>query len=389
MNMMHKIYIIAGEPSGDALGADLMQGLRAQFPGCVFYGIGGLHMEKAGLQSLFPMSELSIMGLFEIIPHLFHIRKRIQQTVDHIISIKPDVLVTIDSSGFTHRVIKKVKYAIIKNHHQYIPAVHLAAPPVWAWRPWRAKSISKFIDHLLCLFPFEPAYFIPHGMKATFVGHPVIARIKELKLKQHDLQINSQKSILILPGSRISEIKMLLPIFIEAAQQLNTYEKKDFTLVTLPHLKDVVASYIPDDLNIRIVTDAADKEMTFLTAHSAIAASGTVSLELAAFGVPHLVAYKTSYLTGILLKLLVKIPYVALPNIIAKSLIVPELLQQNCTSQKIFQAFLEIDHDAQKRSLQKVCEALYPGGGMPIAARCAHIIEENIHDKTSHQHSKA
>jgi lipid-A-disaccharide synthase len=168
-----KIYIIAGEASGDQIGAHLMAALKERHSSYTFYGIGGDKMKNAGLTSLFPMRELSIMGLAEIIPHIRHIFKRIKQTVTHIISVQPDILITIDSSGFTHRVIKRVKKQIKQRNLSYIPSVHYAAPPVWAWRPWRAKSVAKFLDHLLCLYPFEPPYFTKYGLKATFIGHPI------------------------------------------------------------------------------------------------------------------------------------------------------------------------------------------------------------------------
>lgn len=374
-----QIYIIAGEASGDQIGAKLMAALKERDVSYEFHGIGGDKMQAAGLQSLFPMQELSIMGLAEIVPHIRRIFKRIKQTVDHVIETQPDVLITIDSSGFTHRVIKRVKKQIIKQNLPYIPSVHYAAPPVWAWRPWRAKSVAKFLDHLLCLYPFEPPYFTKHGLKATFVGHPITE--KNITIEHNEG--GTDENILILPGSRLSEINLLLPTFLEVAQKIHSHKKCQFLLPTLPHLIDRINPLIPQNLPVKLTTDLTEKELFFQKATSAIAASGTVSLELAHYHIPHIIAYKASSITAFLLKILIKTRYVALPNILANKHIVPELLQENCRAETIYKAFQEIDAKNQRKALKEVFEKLYcKQKDLTPSQYAAQIIENLINEQS-------
>lgn len=375
-----KIYIIAGEASGDQIGAHLMEALKKSHTSYQFYGIGGDQMKSAGLQSLFPMCELSIMGLAEIIPHIRRIMKRIKQTVRHIIDTQPDILITIDSSGFTHRVIKHVKKQIKKHKHPYIPAVHYAAPPVWAWRPWRAKSVAKFLDHLLCLYPFEPPYFTKHGLKATFIGHP----ITEKNVTTHQNDDGNTENILLLPGSRTSEIEALLPIFLKVAQKIYDNQKCQFLLPTLPHLQKKIESVMPPSLPVHVTSNLMKKAAFFQMANSAIAASGTVSLELAQYNIPHLIAYKTSAITAFLVKILIKTPFVALPNILANKYIVPELLLKDCNSQNIYHTFQTMNRENQKKALKEVFKKLYcKHKGVSPSQYAAQIIEELINEQNN------
>lgn len=375
----NKIYIIAGEASGDQIGAKLMWALKERDASYEFYGIGGDNMQAAGLKSDFPMQELSIMGLAEIIPHIRRIVKRIKQTVSHIIAVQPVILITIDSSGFTHRVIKRVKKQIKRLNLPYIPSVHYAAPPVWAWRPWRAKSVAKFLDHLLCLYPFEPPYFTKHGLKTTFVGHP----ITENHITIDNQTDNKEKKILILPGSRTSEIKLLLPTFLEVAQKIYSHQKCQFLLPTLPHLIDNVKAIIPKGLPVQVTTDFIEKDKMFKKANSAIAASGTVSLELAQYQIPHVIAYKASTITAFLLKILVKTRFVALPNILAHKYIVPELLQGHCRTENIHEAFQGIDTNSQRKALKEVFETLYcKQNDLTPSQYAAQIIENLINEQS-------
>lgn len=339
---MTKIYVIAGESSGDLLGSYLLKDLKD----CEVLGIGGPLMQKEGLKSLFPMEELSIMGIWEIIPHIRKILRRIKETVKDILEQNPDVLVTIDSPGFCYRVIKAVK-----RKNPDIPALHYVAPSVWAWRANRAQKVAKFLDHLFCLFPFEPPYFTEHGLKATFVGHPLTQNTV------HKQQQNGN-NILLLPGSRVSEIKALLPIFINVAKKiLEITPDAEFYLPTLPHLKALVESLIPKDFKVYITIDG--KQHYFEIANRAIAASGTVSLELAQYQIPHVIAYKASFLTWLILKALVKTPYVSLPNILSGTMIVPECLQNDCNADKIYESFIQIDDLKQEKALKKAFNRLY------------------------------
>ena len=237
----YTVFLSAGEPSGDFLGSQLMKALKKQLGANVtFVGLGGSLMAAEGLPSLFPIEELSIMGLAEIIPHIRRIRNRIQETVEAIETIRPDVVVTIDSPGFNFRVGKRLKKRI-----KSIPLVHYVAPSVWAWRPKRAHAVAQFLDHLLVVFPFEPPYFLKEGLPTTFVGHPVV----ELGLeKLHDPtfrtrhEIGAQAPILtLLPGSRRGEISRLLPVFQETVVKLQQrYPDLQVVIPTLPHLVDQI-----------------------------------------------------------------------------------------------------------------------------------------------------
>ncbi|MBU6475282.1 MAG: lipid-A-disaccharide synthase, partial [Alphaproteobacteria bacterium] len=233
-----RIFLIAGEASGDFLGASLMRALRAKCPeGVEFAGIGGNLMREAGLESLFPMEELSVMGLAEVLPRLFKILRRIKQTATAIAQSKPDAVVTIDSPDFCFRVVKKVKAKDAAT-----PCIHYVAPSVWAWRPGRAKKVARFLDHILTLLPFEPPYFEAHDLAATFVGHPIVEKLSsrgdgDRFRKKYDIDA-AQKILCLLPGSRMSELSRLLERFTKATD-IVLRDRPDLLVVvpTLPHLK--------------------------------------------------------------------------------------------------------------------------------------------------------
>lgn len=329
--MTKRIFIIAGEASGDFLGAQLLQSLRNLHPACEIAGIGGQQMQAQGLSSLFPMADISLYGLFELIPHLFKVLKRIKQTKEALLAFKPDVLVTIDSPGFCFRIAKYAKQL-------GIPVVHYVAPSVWAWRTGRAKKLAKkvAVDHLLCLLPFEPPYFTCHGLPATFVGHPVT----EIELPsdawfRESIGISREATLVcLLPGSRKSELRNLLKIFLEAVEKLPLNRRIEVILPTLPHLLPLIEPIIKNArIPIKIVTSLQQKWQAFMQSSIALAASGTVSLELAYAGVPQVIAYKVSTLTYWIAKCLIKTKYVSLVNILSKQMIVPEYLQNQCNAE--------------------------------------------------------
>ncbi len=325
--MTRKIFLIAGEASGDILGASLMQDLRtAGFDGA-FCGVGGAEMEAQGLQSLFPMSDLSVMGVAEVVSHLPLILKRLDETVTAIKKENPDILVTIDSPDFCLRVAKKIKKAAPQ-----IKIVHMVAPTVWAWRPGRAKKIAKFLDGLMCLFPFEPRYFKPHGLKAEFVGHPLAAQIKpaDKGIFYKKYSLDSEKPILcLLPGSRRREIESLWPVFVETFHRVHSYVPDLQVVVpTLPHLIEKFG--VPHDRMV-FITAREDKYAAMQAATVALHASGTVALELALCGTPMVTAYKISPFSAWIGKKLLKTKFVNLVNILTNQPIVPEMLQENCT----------------------------------------------------------
>ena len=356
-----RIFLIAGESSGDFLGAGLMRALKAQHPDTEFTGVGGSRMTEEGLRSLFPMEELSVMGLAEVLPKLFHILSRIKQTASEILTMKPDAVITIDSPDFCFRVLKKVK-ARNKN----IPCIHYVAPSVWAWRPGRARKVSRFLDHLLTLLPFEPPYFEKHGLAATFVGHPIVERLSRRgdsnRFRKKYNITESQKILCLLPGSRMSELSRLLEKFSVATDAV-LRERPDMMVVvpTLPHLKKYIQEFFTGKgINPLVIDQEEDKFDCFAASAVAVAASGTVSLELALTDTPHIIAYRLSPLSGLIAKWMIKTPYANLVNILLDRPLVPELLQEQCQPVKIRQKTFELldNKTARTEQLRGFREAL-------------------------------
>lgn len=325
------VYMIAGEASGDILGAGIMKQLKAKAGHDLrFSGIGGDLMTTEGLTTLFPMETLSVMGVWEVLPRIPDLLARIKQVVRDIEEKQPDILVTIDSPDFCFRVAKSVKQRGISK----MPIVHDVAPSVWAWRPGRAKKIAKFLDHLLALLPFEPPYFEKEGLACTFTGHPVmeneaLRKADGARFRAENGIAANEKLLCVLPGSRHSELSRMLPVFRQALEKLKA-ENQGLRLVTVtfPHLREVIEKAF-DGLGAVIKT--TQKYDAFAAADAALATSGTVALELAAVGTPSVIGYRMSAVNGFLAKLLVKGKYAGLPNIILDAPVMPELLLENCT----------------------------------------------------------
>lgn len=336
---MTKIYFIAGEASGDQLGGSVMQGLKAiagPSDTLHFSGIGGQQMSAQGLASLFPMTDLSIMGLVEVIKHFPLLYKRFHQTVDNILEINPDVLVTIDAPDFGLRVARK-----IRKLRPQIRLVHYVAPTVWAWRPGRAKKIAGFLDGLICLFPFEPTYFTRHGLQAAFVGHPLSHEIQPVTPEQkrefcqkHGL--NPDGPILcVLPGSRRREIDSLLPVISESVQRLKRQiPGLQIIIPTLPHLVEQLKP-LAGLAHLFVPNSQAEKFTAFAVSTAALHASGTVALELALCGTPMVTIYKMNTLTAWIAKRVIKTPFANLVNILLQREVVPELLQEKANPDSI------------------------------------------------------
>jgi lipid-A-disaccharide synthase len=357
-----RVYIVAGEASGDFLGANLIKALKEKDPSLCFSGVGGDLMAGQGVSSLFPMQHISLMGIAEIIPHVPRLLKRINQTVQHVIETHPSVIVTIDSPGFCLRVVKKLRHLGIRT-----PVIHYVAPSVWAWRPKRAKRLADLVDHLLTLFPFEPPYFTKHGLDTTFVGHPLLETPMPKVLKD-------KNAILLLPGSRLGEVTRHWPVFIEAAQMLlQRFPNIQFYTPTFEHLLPFLTTYTPDGLPVHFSLTQDAKNQAFQKASMALAASGTVSLELARALVPMVVAYKVSPLTYFALKHLVHTPYACLVNILLQKPLVPELLQHTCTPTHLYEAMVSVMDDGAKQTdgLSQAVELLSPPQEKPsmVAAR--------------------
>ncbi|MFL1781117.1 Lipid-A-disaccharide synthase [Candidatus Hepatincolaceae symbiont of Richtersius coronifer] len=343
------IYLIVGENSGDLSASKIMERLKIRLPNVKFMGIGGPLMEKQGLNSLFPMAEIAIMGLLEVIPKIFKIKKLIQATVDNIKEIKPNLIITVDSLGFNKRVAIKVK-----KENLNIPLVHFIAPSVWAWKPKRAKVMAGIYDYLLCLFAMEIPYFEKEGLPTFFVGHPIIESgadkgeaknfldkylpqdVNNLKNKNY-LEKTDKKYLLLMPGSRTTEVSRLLPIFVQSVEAIKiNFPNLKIILPTVPHLKNYLDNYISlNNLNYLVVTEQADKYDAFQLASLAIVASGTVTLELALAKVPTIVAYRVNPITSFIARFLIKIKYASIINIIANKEIIKEYIQRNCKVKNI------------------------------------------------------
>lgn len=317
-----------------------------------FQGIGGDAMKAQGLQSLFPMEELSLMGIVSILSDLPNLLRRLRFTVQTIREMKPDIVVTIDAPEFSLRVMKR-----LHKMDQKPRLIHYVAPTVWAWRAGLAKKVAGFLDHLLCIYPFEGPYFEKHGLKTTFVGHPIAKETLPKMSRSPDL-------LCVLPGSRRSEVELLLPVFKETIEILRkTLPNLKVVIPTVPSVEAAVRQHVQawsGDVHV-VVGEKARKE-AFQTSYVALAASGTVALQLSAAGLPFVIAYKVNTMNAWLVKLLVKTPWACMVNILLafqkygalqKDKVsvpwIPEFLQENCTPEKLAPALLNLFKDTQAR----------------------------------------
>ena len=328
---MTLIYLVAGEQSGDALGGRLITALRAARPDLQFAGVGGPQMAAAGLASLFPIHELAVMGLLEVLPRLRRIAGLLRQTEADIRARRPDVVVTIDSPGFTLRLLHRLRDSGLRR-------VHYVAPQVWAWREGRVKHYPGLWDRLLCLLPFEPAFFARHGLEARFVGHPVIESGVDsgdsTRFRQKFGVAAESPILLVLPGSRRSEVSRLLPVFGETLVRL--VQQVPGLVPVVPVASAVAGSVIAGtrDWPVQplIVTDLGDKHDAYAAAAAALTKSGTSTLELALADVPMVVAYRVHPLTAWIVRRSVKVQYAAIVNLLLGRMAVPEFIQQDCTA---------------------------------------------------------
>jgi len=373
-----RVFLIAGEASGDKLGAALMAGLKTLAPDVEFLGVGGDGMQAAGMTSLFAMDELSVMGLVEILPKYRQLKRRISETAAAVVAAKPDVLITIDSPDFCLRVAKKVKA------RADIRTVHYVAPSVWAWRPGRAVRMARHIDQVLALLPFEPPLMEAAGMRCDFVGHPVVSEpsvIQKAKLdfrKVHGL--GGEPVILVLPGSRRGEVSRLAPVFGAALRPVLDVHPGARVLVPAAgavagDVRDAVTHWpgnpvILDPRELPVEQAEMRKRTAFTVADVALAASGTVSLELAAAGTPSVIAYDMNWLTWQIMSRMAKIDTVTLTNLVSETRAVPEFLGPACQPLPIGAALLALLDQPQLRerqieAMQQTMKALGAGGDAP------------------------
>ena len=354
-----KIFIIAGEDSGDKLGSAIMDSLIAATDDSLnFVGIGGIGMTSRGLRSLFPMSELSVMGFIEIASQYTKLKKRINETVFSILHEKPDILLTIDAPEFCFRVAKKIKLI-----NKDIPIAHYVAPTVWAWRPGRAKNISNFIDHILALFPFEPPYFRDVEINCDFVGHPIVSEniadadsITEFK---KEFSITDEPIILCLPGSRKAEIDRLMPVFGKTLDRFsNILPDARFILPSTPDVYEyskIYLEHMPKDLvfltpeKFGLEKYLQFKKASFKISCLALAASGTVSLELAANNTPMVIGYDMNFFSRNIVGLMLKTDTVNLVNLITGNRSIPECIGSNFNCDNLFLEMVRVYSNSQSQ----------------------------------------
>ncbi|MEN0075254.1 MAG: lipid-A-disaccharide synthase [Paracraurococcus sp.] len=380
---MTLVYLLAGEASGDLLGARLMAALRRHRPGIAFAGIGGERMQEEGLRSLFPMRELSLMGLLEVVPKLRGIARRLDETEADILARRPAVLVTIDAPSFTLRVAARVRPC-------GIPVVHYVAPQVWAWRPGRVRKIAGRVDRILALLPFEAPFFEAAGIPVSFVGHPVLESGADTGDAARFRAVQglgpADRPVLVMPGSRRGEVRRLLGLFGEALRR---------SAAAVPGLRPVLPLAGPVEAAVRegvagwpvrpiLVRGAAEKHDAYAavagSGGAGLIKSGTSSLEMAVAGVPHLVAYRINPVTAAIVRRLIQVPHASLVNLLAEREVVPELLQEACTPEALAGRLTALLREpalaaAQRAGFAEVLARLRPPEGLPSEAAAAAVLE--------------
>ena len=376
------IFIVSGETSGDNLAACLMAALKAETDGRVrFAGVGGPQSEKQGLQSLFPMSELSLMGLAEVLPHLPRLARRLNETVAAARALQPDAVVTVDSPDFCLRVCERL-------HGSGFPAIHYVAPQLWAWRPGRARKLAAKIDHLMALLPFEVPFFAQYGVPCSYVGHPAIESGAShgdgpAFRARHLLPANATL-LCVIPGSRPGEVRRMLPVFAEAIALLKApHPDLHVVIPVVPTAEEEVREATRDwPLPVLLLTDLSERFDAFAASDAAMAKSGTVSLELALAGVPMVVGYRVSPATAFIARRLINVEHASLANLLVGRAIIPEFIQENCTPSNLaatVEALLRpgAPREAQREGFREAIEIL-GNPEPPPSVRAARVVLDLI-----------
>ncbi len=379
---MPLIYLVAGEQSGDELGARLMAALHARRPDIGFAGIGGARMAAQGLESLFPAAELALMGLLEVVPRLRHMQRRLAQTVADIAARRPAAVVTIDIPGFALRVLRGVA-------HLGIRRVHYVAPQAWAWRAGRVRHYPGLWDRLLCLLPFEPAFFARHGLPALFVGHPVLESGAEAgdaeRFRAAHGVASDARVVTFMPGSRRMEVARLLPILGETLRRLPVGIVPAMPLAG-PVAQAVRAGTASWPIRPVLIEDRQAKYDAFAASGAALTKSGTATLELALAKVPMLVAYRLNPLSAVIARRLIHVRDAALVNLLTAGIgpdpgppLVPEMMQQDCTPERLATTLTGLMDDpavaaAQRAGFRSVLDMLRPAGGLRPSEAAAEAV---------------
>lgn len=350
-----KIALIAGEVSGDQLGGWLMAALHDRNPKITFVGLGGPMMQAQGLTSIFPIRDIALIGIAEVLPHARTITRRIRQTVAFLEREKPDVIITIDVPGFSLRVLKQLH----ARGNIRPKLVHYVAPTVWAYRAERAKIVAERYDHLLCLLPFEPPYFEAEKLPTSYIGHEIAWWWRErgngpaFRLSHHIAE--DVPLLAVFPGSRRGEIKRLWPVFSVAIEKLKADIPALEVVIQVPEsllasMREKTAGW---HVKAHVIANTEDKKNLFAAATAALAKSGTIGLECALAGLASVVAYRANALSVFMLRRMIKVPYVNLANILAGKMVVPELLQEDCTPEKLYAGLKPLLTDARARANQQ------------------------------------
>jgi len=375
------VFLVAGEESGDRLGAALIRALRERTGGQVrFVGVGGREMAAEGVASLYPIEDLPIIGFSAIPRRLPKILRLMRLTVQAVVAKRPHVLVVIDSPGFTQRIARRVRAA-----DPTIAIVQYVSPSVWAWRPERARAMRAYVDHILALLPFEPAVHQRlGGPPCTYVGHPLVDQVRNLRpnFEEARRRLAVPPVLLVLPGSRAGEIERLFGVFSDAVALVrDRLGSLEVVVATVPHLVDPIRTAMARwPLRARIVVETADKQAAFRVATAALAKSGTVTLELALAGVPMVAAYKVTALEYVAVGrgILKRLPSIILTNLLLGENVVPELLQHNCTAEKLAAALLPLFGDTPERRRQVEAfsrlDAIMGVGSSAPAMRAADVV---------------
>ena len=348
--MNKKIFILTGEPSGDKLASRAISKLKSINNNIKYLSVGGENLKLLNIKSLYDLKEITFLGFTKVLFNIFKIKKKINNTTEEIIKFNPNILFSVDSPDFTLRVAKKVKKA-----NPSVKTIHFVSPKVYVWRKNRVRKLKSYLDHILLLFPFEKKYFQNEDIKSTFVGHPFLD-IKEKNDADISRIINKKKKIISLfPGSRLSEINILMPILIQFIKlsQNNNYDFL-YAFHSTKEFKNLINKFLSTSSieNYEIISDENIKEKVLGHSIFAIAKSGTISLEICNAGIPSIIIYKINKINFFIIKRLVKIRFANIFNIIANSEIIPELLQSNCNHKKIYEVFNLFMNNSDLRSRQ-------------------------------------
>ena len=331
---MKKIFVLTGEPSGDKLASKVITQLKSSRSDIEYLSVGGEHLQALGIKSLYDLKEVTYLGFIKVLLNIFKIKSKINETVKEILKFKPDILFSVDSPDFTLRVAKEVK-----KKDPNIKTIHFVAPQVWVWREHRVKPLKSFLDHVLLLFPFEKKYFDKEGIQSTFTGHPLLEEQSKSKVDISQIIKDNKKIFSIYPGSRLSEINVLIPILFEFIKKMNEKYKDLFFIFhsTSEHVQLIQNLLLNEGFkNCGAIRDEKIKSHVLRSSIFAVAKSGTISLEICNFKVPSIIIYKMGVINIFIIKMLVKVKFANIINIAANKEIIPELLQSNCNPGNIF-----------------------------------------------------